>query len=255
MFSKGLRYFASLWLTVIILAVMILILSLATWCSGYDVSIGALRRDWYGSWWFMPLMGLLMVNLTACTIKRKPWQFWQWGFLVTHSGILTLMIGAAISFQFKIYGDMQIEKGATASDFNIEGEEEIVVHTPNGREHRVPVSKSYSRRPLSIARGLGESLILYVDEYVPNVGREPWYEASPQGTLDVIEVRYQLQRDARSFFMRSSKRRKSCPRRASASLMTWICLRVSTSFSTARAVLSTAMSVVGETIQTRFDCA
>ena len=37
--------------------------------------------------------------------------------------------------------------------------------------------------------------------------------------------------------------------------MTWICLRVSTSFSTARAVFSTAISVVGETIQTRFCCA
>jgi hypothetical protein len=34
--------------------------------------------------------------------------------------------------------------------------------------------------------------------------------------------------------------------------MTWTCLRVSTSFSTARAVLSTAISVVGDTIHTRF---
>ena len=51
--------------------------------------------------------------------------------------------------------------------------------------------------------------------------------------------------------MRSSKRPKSLPSLDSSSLMTWTCLRVSTSFSTARAVLSTAISVVGETIHTR----
>jgi hypothetical protein len=55
--------------------------------------------------------------------------------------------------------------------------------------------------------------------------------------------------------MRSSNLRKSLPSLPSASLMTWICLRVSTSFSTARAVFSTAISVVGETIQTRLACA
>jgi len=38
-------------------------------------------------------------------------------------------------------------------------------------------------------------------------------------------------------------------------LMTWMCRRVSTSFSTARAVLSTAISVVGETIHTRLPIA
>ena len=37
--------------------------------------------------------------------------------------------------------------------------------------------------------------------------------------------------------------------------MTWICLRVASSLSTARAVVSTAIRVVGETIQTRARCA
>src|SRR5213596_2885934 len=41
----------------------------------------------------------------------------------------------------------------------------------------------------------------------------------------------------------------------SSSLMMWICLRVSTSFSTARAVFRTAISVVGETIHTRLPIA
>src|SRR5437660_4571686 len=58
-----------------------------------------------------------------------------------------------------------------------------------------------------------------------------------------------------SFFMRSSKRWKSTPSLPSSSWMMWICRRVSTSFSTARAVFSTAISVVGETIHTRLPIA
>src|SRR5262245_5561136 len=115
MLRKAFRWLASLWLAVAILALIAGILIAANSMSGYDVSLGALRRDWYGSAWFLPLLGLLMANLTACTIKRKPWKFWQWGFLITDSGILTLMIGAGISFEYKIYGDMRIQEGRTAT--------------------------------------------------------------------------------------------------------------------------------------------
>src|SRR3569832_276862 len=49
-----------------------------------------------------------------------------------------------------------------------------------------------------------------------------------------------------SFFMRSSKREKSFASLPSSSLMTWAMRRVSESRITARAVLSTAISVLGE---------
>src|SRR3569623_472517 len=58
-----------------------------------------------------------------------------------------------------------------------------------------------------------------------------------------------------SFFMRSSKRAKSFASLPSSSLMTWAMRRVSESRITARAVLSTAFSVVGEVSHTRFFCA
>ncbi|HZN62519.1 MAG TPA: hypothetical protein VFC90_08955, partial [Planctomycetota bacterium] len=111
LFRSVYRFMASLKLTLIILVVLAAILISANRFGGYDISVGALRRDWYGSWWFNILLGLLMVNLIACTVIRKPWRFWQWGFLVTHSGVLTLMIGAGISFNWKIYGDMEIPEG------------------------------------------------------------------------------------------------------------------------------------------------
>jgi len=59
-------------------------------------------------------------------VIRTPWRyFWMWGFLITHSGILTLMIGAAVTFNTKIYGDLQAVEGGSYDYFTIEGENEI----------------------------------------------------------------------------------------------------------------------------------
>ena len=187
---KVYRFLASLKLTLMVLATLAAILFFATWFSGYDISVGALRRDLYGSWWFNVLLGLLMVNLIACTVIRKPWRFWQWGFLVTHSGVLTLMVGAGISFNWKLYGDMEIPEGGTAESFRVEGERELVL-TSGDQERRHPLSMNpYVRSKVGkfvpLPAGLGA---LRVDEYVPNVAFDRVYEPAPGGRFDVIELK------------------------------------------------------------------
>jgi hypothetical protein len=188
------RFLASLKLTLMILAALGAILIAATWLSGYDLSVGALRRDLYGSWWFNVLLGLLMVNLIACTVIRKPWRFWQWGFLVTHSGVLTLMIGAGISFNWKIYGDMEIPEGGTADSFRVEGERELVLTSGDQeRRHRLemnPYVPSKVEKLFPLPAGLGA---LRVEEYVPNVAVERVFASSPRGRFDVVEVKTYLQ--------------------------------------------------------------
>jgi len=186
------KYLGSLWLTVAVLVVLAAILIAATWASGYDVTVGSLRRDFYGSWWFNILLGLLAANLIACTVRRKPWKFWQWGFLVTHAGVLTLMIGAAISFNFKIYGHMPIREGSRTATFEIEGEREIVVRTTQG-EQRFPleINPYVASRPKRVW-SVGGS-ILALEEYLPNVGETYLYESVAGGRLDVLEIRTYLE--------------------------------------------------------------
>lgn len=193
MLRKLYRSLASLKLTLAILASLAAILISATWLSGYDISIGALRRDLYGSWWFNILLGLLMVNLIACTVIRKPWRFWQWGFLVTHSGVLTLMIGAGISFNWKIYGDMEIPEGSSADSFRVEGERDLVL-TAGEEEKRHPLEinpyvRSRPGKLVPLPSGLGA---LRVEEYLPNVAFDRVYEPAPKGRFDVIELRTYL---------------------------------------------------------------
>jgi hypothetical protein len=186
------RFLASLWLTLIILTALVAILIYAN-RRGYDLSMGALRRDFYGSWWFNALLGLLMVNLVACTVIRKPWRFWQWGFLVTHTGVLTLMVGAGISFNWKIYGHMSIPEGGTVDSFEVEGERELVMSI-GAEERRHPLRfNPYDRsRPdvrVPLPSGLGS---IRIAEYVPNVAMEDTYGPDPNGRFDVVEVKVHL---------------------------------------------------------------
>ncbi|HKR55819.1 MAG TPA: cytochrome c biogenesis protein ResB [Gemmatimonadales bacterium] len=205
---RAYRFLASLKLTLLILVTLAAILIAATWFSGYDLSVGALRRDLYGSWWFNVLLGLLMANLIACTVIRKPWRFWQWGFLVTHSGVLTLMIGAGISFNWKIYGDMEIPEGGSADSFRVEGERELVLASSDGEERRHaltmnPYVRSTPAKLFPLPAGLGA---LRVDEYIPNVAFDRVYEPAPQGRFDVIELKtYFADQDPDRMYLRQGE--------------------------------------------------
>ncbi|HEU4338843.1 MAG TPA: cytochrome c biogenesis protein ResB [Planctomycetota bacterium] len=192
------RFLGSLTFLLIILVSMLLAFILPTVVNqfvdpdlGYDRTVGALRRDWYGAWWFNVLMALLMVNLTVCTVIRTPWRyFWMWGFLITHSGILTLMIGAAVTFNTKIYGDLQAFEGESYDYFTIENENELVVRSSDGERAAFqirtnPYRRSAERKTFKLADA---HVYLHVDEYVPNVAVEPTYREGTRGGEILAEV-------------------------------------------------------------------
>ena len=60
----------------------------------------------YQTWWFNGLNILLGVNIFCAAAIRYPWQRHQTGFVITHIGLLTLLIGAAIGRHYGI--DAQI---------------------------------------------------------------------------------------------------------------------------------------------------
>jgi energy-coupling factor transporter transmembrane protein EcfT len=198
-FRSFIRFLGSLTFLISLLALMLLALILPTVANqfnpdlGYDRTIGALRRDWYGAWWFNILMALLMVNLTVCTVIRTPWRFfWQWGFLITHSGILTLMIGAAVTFNAKIYGDLQAVEGGSYDYFTIEHENELVARTSDGQSGAFPIrSNPYHRSTDRKTFGIAKSPVkLTVEEFLPNVSPEPAYREDPQGKVSAAEVMF-----------------------------------------------------------------
>ncbi|HLD73894.1 MAG TPA: cytochrome c biogenesis protein ResB [Bdellovibrionota bacterium] len=62
----------------------------------------------YKTWWFGLLLILIGINVTLAALKKYPWKIHQVGFLVTHLGIVTLIIGSFVSFQWGIDASLPI---------------------------------------------------------------------------------------------------------------------------------------------------
>ena len=92
------RALASLQLAVALIAVYAVVLAGATvdreqvW-QGHGAA--AARFAVYGTGWFTAIHVLLAVNVLCAMLIRFPWRRRQIGFLVTHGGILVLLVGCA----------------------------------------------------------------------------------------------------------------------------------------------------------------
>jgi hypothetical protein len=167
---------ASLWMTIPILVVIAAILIFATFYDGLDVTIGAVRKDWYRSWWFNGLLGLLAVNLIACTVKRKPYQFWMWGYLKTHSGILLIIVGSMVSSMFKIYGDMPISKGGSLDYVQLEDQRELTLQWFGAdKAYTFPADFNWYRasEPNEVYEIPDSESRVRIKRFFPNVVRQP----------------------------------------------------------------------------------
>ncbi len=51
----------------------------------------------YRTWWFSTLLGLLALNVACAALKKYPWQRHQLGFLITHAGLLVLILGGLLT--------------------------------------------------------------------------------------------------------------------------------------------------------------
>ncbi len=99
------EFSASLKLAVVLILTMAYILALGT---VVEAAWGtpAAQFGVYQTWWFALCLVLLAVNIFAAAAIRYPWKRHQTGFVITHIGLLILLLGAGIG---RLYGiDAQI---------------------------------------------------------------------------------------------------------------------------------------------------
>src|SRR6202795_4980117 len=89
------KFFASLKLAVVLLAVLIIAAIAGTiYESSFDAKVA--RAYVYGAPWFNLWLTFLAANLTVSALSRWPWRKHHVAFLVTHLGIITLLTGSLI---------------------------------------------------------------------------------------------------------------------------------------------------------------
>lgn len=106
------KFFSSLKLAVISLVLLAGILAVATVVeSRYGT-----RAAWvavYGTAWFGGVLFLLGLNVLCAALSRYPWKPRQTGFVITHIGIIVILIGSFLTQRLGVDGNLPIyEKSA-----------------------------------------------------------------------------------------------------------------------------------------------
>jgi hypothetical protein len=103
--------FGSLQLALILLATIAIACAIATFTeSNFNTKIA--QTYIYKAPWFTFWLTLLCVNLFAVTLTRWPWQKRHVGFVITHYGIITLLLGAMFGMQTGFEGNVTLRKNA-----------------------------------------------------------------------------------------------------------------------------------------------
>ncbi len=107
---------SSIKLAVILLFAFAVLLGAATF---YESGAGTeeAQRLIYKTLWFDFLLFILGLNVACAALSRFPWRKRQIGFAVTHMGILIILIGAVITRQFGLEGQLTLMEGERADHF------------------------------------------------------------------------------------------------------------------------------------------
>ena len=103
---------ASLKLAVLVIAASAFVLGWATFVER-QYGTPAVHFGIYGTWWFAGLLGLLGLNVLFAALVRFPWKKHQTGFVITHAGIILLLIGCLQSRLGGIDAQLPIFEGDT----------------------------------------------------------------------------------------------------------------------------------------------
>ncbi len=112
--KQYLKFLGSLQLAMILLGVIVIAAIVGTL---YETRLNAdVAREYiYDAPWFNVWLGMLCVNLFSVAAIRYPWKPHQTGFVITHAGIITLLIGAMIDRNWGIEGYLHLTRGVDGS--------------------------------------------------------------------------------------------------------------------------------------------
>jgi len=125
------RFFASLKLAVVLLAVLIVASIAGTiYESSFDAKVA--RTYVYGAPWFNLWLILLGANLAVSALSRWPWRKHHVAFLITHLGIITLLTGSLIGRIWGIEGTITLFKGEPPTNRLLVDEHQLRVRDSDG---------------------------------------------------------------------------------------------------------------------------
>ena len=165
------EFFASLKLAVVLLAVLIVAAIAGTiYESSFDAKVA--RAYIYGAPWFNFWLVLLGANLTVSALSRWPWRKYHAAFLITHLGIITLLIGSLIGRIWGIEGTITLFKGEPPTNRLLVDQHQLRVHDVDGIVKGFPAEFLHHPPDPNHLRDLGtlaSGARLSVTDYAPAI--------------------------------------------------------------------------------------
>src|SRR5437764_1600699 len=165
------EFFASLKLAVVLLAVLIVAAIAGTiYESSLDAKVA--RAYVYGAPWFNLWLVLLGANLTVSALSRWPWRKHHLAFLITHLGIITLLIGSLIGRIWGTEGTIPLFKGEPAANRLLVDQHQLRVHDVDGVVKGYPAEFLHHpptpQHPRNLGR-LASGARLQIVDYAPAI--------------------------------------------------------------------------------------
>ena len=165
------EFFASLKLAVVLLAVLIVAAIVGTiYESSFDAKVA--RAYVYGAPWFNIWLVLLGANLACSALSRWPWRKHHLAFLITHLGIITLLIGSLIGRIWGVEGTITLFKGESPTNRLLVDQRQLRVHDIDGIVKGFPAEFLHHPPSPQHPRGLGQlasGARLSIIDYAPAV--------------------------------------------------------------------------------------
>ncbi len=104
------KYISSVKLAVPVMIALIVAVSVGTVLESMHNAEYA-KLALYNATWFNALLSLLGLNVFASMMSRYPWKFYQMGFVMTHIGIIIVLIGSWVTKIYGVDGSLQVQEG------------------------------------------------------------------------------------------------------------------------------------------------
>jgi hypothetical protein len=192
------EFFASLELAVFIILALAVILATGTiYESKFGTAVAS--REVYRSIWMQILLWVFMLNLAAAALSRLPWRRHHIGFLVTHLGIITLLLGSWITQRAGVDGTIVLAPGESGRAARIDENMLYVFRAVTGRAYSNVLAERLDfdpRRPLTNPLEFpfhdesGDHRVTVL-RYLAKAGREVKAEDFPAGQ-GMPALRFQL---------------------------------------------------------------
>jgi hypothetical protein len=187
------RTFGSLKLAVVTLTALAVVLALATIYES-KTSTRQVQALVYQSWWFITLLFALALSVFCSAMTRFPWKKSQASFVITHAGILVMLVGSIVGLLGGAEGSITILEGGPARNtLNQDFEVLQIRRLDNGDQVNAPLQlERHTQRPRTAQRLKTGSLPLQIVVQAAYANTEQELSVQDGGTSVKPAVRFSL---------------------------------------------------------------